>query len=303
MTGAALETARWSEAYRASLKAPELEERLDRLLYRPLAFFVAWPLRASRITPNQVSVASMLCGVLAGALFWRGTPAAALAAAVAYFAFNVFDCADGQLARLKGAASPVGYLVDGAADYVGTIAVFVGMTHALALSRPAPLSWWWLSVPAGASMAWQCAFLDEKRGAWQDHVYRRRRDRTAELDAMTAQARVWRDEGTHAGSRALVAAYRLYRTAWNPVTRAGEAAAPEEDHDEGDARWAECHRPILRRSVWVGPTMHVTAIVVLGGLLFRPDLYFWLAVGPANLWMVWTLAGERRAERCVRKPA
>ncbi len=247
-----------------------------------------------------MSVASLLCGVVAGAFFWRGTPVAALAAAAAYFAGNVFDCADGQLARLQGASSPVGYLVDGAADYIGTIAVFVGMTHALAVSRPAAVSWWWLAVPAGASMAWQCAFLDEKRGAWQDRVYARRRDRAQEIAAMTAQARLWRQEGTHAGSRALVAAYRLYRTAWSPVTKDDG----ELERDETvDARWAERHRPVLRRSVWVGPTMHVTAIVVVGGVFFRPDVYFWLAVGPANLWMLWTLAGERRADRRAQRAA
>ena len=118
-------TRAWSAAYRASLKPPELEERLDLLIYRPLAFLIAWPLRRSSVSPNQVSLASGLCGVAAGFLFWRATPRAALAAGLVYFAGNVLDCADGQLARLQGSSSPIGYLVDGAADYVGTIAVFV----------------------------------------------------------------------------------------------------------------------------------------------------------------------------------
>lgn len=245
-------------------------------------------------------MASALCGVVAGALFWLGRPDAALAAAAAYFAGNVLDCADGQLARLQGTASPVGYLVDGAADYIGTTAVFVGMTHALLLSRPAPLSWWWLSVPAGASMAWQCAYLDEKRGDWQDHVYRRRRDRAGELEAMVEHARTWREERTHLLSRALVAVYRAYRTAWSPVT-----AAPAEDARGGetDAGWPERHRPILRRSVWVGPTMHVTAIVLAAGVFFRPDVYFWLAVGPGNAWLLATLFAERRADRSPERAA
>ncbi|MEP6802704.1 MAG: CDP-alcohol phosphatidyltransferase family protein [Acidobacteriota bacterium] len=283
-----------SAAYRASLKAPELEERLDLILYRPLAFQLAWPLRRTRVRPNHVSVASMLFGLAAGALFWRATPASALLAALACLAANVLDCADGQLARLQGSSSPIGYLVDGAADYVGTAAVFVGMAHALQVGRPARFSWWWLVVAAGASMAWQCAFLDEKRGAWLDRVYRRRRNRAEELRAMVQQAGIWRAEQTHSAGRALIAGYRLYRTAWNPVTR------PDEEWQEAEsARWAECHRPVLRRSVWVGPTMHVTAMIVLAGALRRADLYFWAALVPGNLWMLAVLAAERRAARCA----
>ncbi len=281
-------------AYRASLKAPELEERLDLLLYRPLAFLIAWPLRGSPVRPNHVSVASMLFGLAAGALFWRATPTAALLAALACLAANVLDCADGQLARLQGSSSPIGYLVDGAADYVGTTAVFVGMAHALQVTRPAQISWWWLAVAAGASMAWQCAFLDEKRGAWLDRVYRRRRDRAEELRAMDRQAQVWRDERAHHAGRALIAGFRLYRTAWNPVTRPAEAWEESES-----ARWAQCHRPVLRRSVWVGPTMHVSAIIVFAGALRRPDFYFWSALVPGNLWMLAVLAAERRALRCA----
>ncbi len=283
-----------SAAYRVSLKAPELEERLDLLFYRPLGFLVAWPLRQSRVRPNQVSVASMLFGLAAGALFWRASPAAAVLAAIACLAANVLDCADGQLARLQGSSSPIGYLVDGAADYVGTTAVFLGMAHALQVSRPARFSWWWLAVAAGASMAWQCAFLDEKRGAWLDRVYRRRRDRAEELRAMERQSQIWREGRRHLAGRALIAGFRLYRAAWQPVTRAAE-----EWQESEVARWAECHRPVLRRSVWVGPTMHVTGIILLAGALRRPDLYFWAALGPGNLWMLAVLAAERRAVRCA----
>lgn len=246
----------------------------------------------------------MLCGVAAGLLFWLATPAAALAAGLVYFAGNVLDCVDGQLARLQGSASPIGYLVDGAADYIGTTAVFVGMAHALEVRRPMAVSWWWLVVAAGASMAWQCAFLEEKRGSWQDRVYRRRRDRAEDLRTMVRQAELWRQEGTHAGGRALIAAYRWYQKAWIPLTRRDGDASPavpaREEIDQ--SRWAECHRPVLRRSVWSGPTMHVTAIVVCAGLLDRPELYLWGAVIPGNLWMLATLVAERRAMRCTSRP-
>lgn len=286
----------WLAVYRASLKAPELEERLDLWIFRPLAFLCAWPLRDSRVRPNHVSLGSMVCGVVAGVLFWRATRGAALLGGLAYLLGNVLDCADGQLARLQGSASPVGYLVDGASDYVGTIAVFVGMAHSLNLQHPATVNWWWLVVAAGISMAWQCAFLDAKRQEWQERVYQRSRDRNEEIEALGRQAHQWRAEGTHLAGRALIAGYRAYLKIWDPLTRA--SAKTTSPGMEIPVRWAECHRPVLRRSVWVGPTMHVTAIALCAGIGNRPDWYLWAAVSVGNIWMVATLAGERRAARC-----
>lgn len=243
-----------------------------------------------------MSIASLVCGVAAGFLFWRATRGAALVAAFVYLFGNVLDCADGQLARLQGSASPIGYLVDGAADYGGTFAVFVGMAHSLNLQRPAVVNWWWLAVAAGISMAWQCAFLDEKRQEWLRRIYRRRGDRTADLATMSRQAEQWRAEGTHVAGRVLIASYGAYQKAWAPLTRT-RAEAPCGGASE--SRWAECHRPVLRRSVWVGPTMHVTAILLCAGVLNRPDWYLWAAVSIGNVWMLATLAAERRATRCT----
>jgi hypothetical protein len=239
----------------------------------------------------------MVCGVAAGLLFWRATPGAALLGGLAYLLGNVLDCADGQLARLQGSASPIGYLVDGAADYVGTFAVFVGMAHSLNLQHPAIVNWWWLVVAAGISMAWQCAFLDEKRQKWQRRVYQRSRDRKEEIDALGRQADQWRAEGKHVAGRALIAGYRAYQRVWGPLTRTSPKALPL--RMEASVRWVECHRPVLRRSVWVGPTMHVTAIALCAGVLNRPDWYLWAAVSAGNIWMLATLAAERRASRCA----
>lgn len=229
----------------------------------------------------------------AGFLFWRATRGAALLAGFAYFLGNVLDCADGQLARLQGSDSPIGYLVDGAADYVGTTAVFVGMAHSLNVLRPAVVNWWWLVVAGGLSMSWQCAFLDRKRREWQWRVFQRGRDRKEEDAALVRQTEQWRVQGTHLLGRALIASYRVYRTVWTPLTET-RAETPVNER-----RWADCHRPVLRRSVWVGPTTHVTAIVLCGGVLNRPDTYLWAAITIGNLWMLATLAAERRARHCV----
>ena len=132
-------------------------------------------------------------------------------------------------------------------------------------------------------------------------MYRKRRDRGEELEILIRQARTWKSEGTHALGRALIGVYEWYRRVWNPLTRA-KTGASSEDSAEDDAatkRWAQCHRPVLRSSVWTGPTMHVTAIVVLAGFAGRPEWYFASAIVLGNIGMLATLLAERRARRCA----
>jgi phosphatidylglycerophosphate synthase len=79
---------------------------------------VGW-LEATEVTPNQVTFASIAVFVVAAALLaavptWGGLVAAALLMQASY----VLDCTDGQLARYKGLASPVGALLDFLMDEV-----------------------------------------------------------------------------------------------------------------------------------------------------------------------------------------
>jgi phosphatidylglycerophosphate synthase len=80
---------------------------------RPIAALLLYFLRRTPLTPNQVSFlgAFLFIGVALALVGVAGAPGmllAALALQVSYW----FDCADGQLARLKGMTSPVGMYLD-----------------------------------------------------------------------------------------------------------------------------------------------------------------------------------------------
>src|SRR5258706_290522 len=105
----------WSEIaaiYRASKKKRDIN-RFTEYVARPPAAIVVYALKGTRITPNQVTFLSALvaagaCAMIALLPGWAWLVAAAL---VFEFSF-VLDCADGQLARLRKQASPVGHLLD-----------------------------------------------------------------------------------------------------------------------------------------------------------------------------------------------
>lgn len=105
----------WSEIvaiYRASKKKRDINWFTEHIA-RPPAAVVVYLLRNTRVTPNQVTFASAVIAAGACAMFallpgWTWLVAAA---AVMELSF-VLDCADGQLARLRKTASPVGHLLD-----------------------------------------------------------------------------------------------------------------------------------------------------------------------------------------------
>jgi phosphatidylglycerophosphate synthase len=85
----------------------------NRLVARPLAAVLVVPLARTSITPNQVTFLTLpvfLAGAAVLALLptWGALIAGAAIIELSY----VLDCADGQLARLKGTSSPVGAHLD-----------------------------------------------------------------------------------------------------------------------------------------------------------------------------------------------
>lgn len=102
--------------------------KLNRFLSRPLtALFLKTP-----TTPNQVTCISLVFGLLAGALFSKGTYPFAILGALAFQAAVVLDNCDGEIARAKNLKSVLGGWLDVAVDVIVDIALFSGITLGLA---------------------------------------------------------------------------------------------------------------------------------------------------------------------------
>ena len=107
-----------------------------------IALLITWILYKTRITPNQVTIASIACA-LACAIFY----------ALGYFAFgsfflffsHVFDCTDGNLARAKEISSPFGKLLDMIGDRISESAIFLGLAIYFSLLEPS-ITWLSLSL-------------------------------------------------------------------------------------------------------------------------------------------------------------
>jgi phosphatidylglycerophosphate synthase len=114
---------------------------------RPPAAVLGWMLKGTRVTPNQVSFLAIAVAAGGGAtlIFWRtwlGLIVAGLLLQLAY----VIDCVDGQLARIKSMASPVGALLDFMLDEVKAFLVIASAAARLYLQSHDPK---WLLIGLG----------------------------------------------------------------------------------------------------------------------------------------------------------
>lgn len=284
------------EAYLRVLKGPELEEIPDLLFFRPLAYLGVRLAAPTRVTANQVTMASMFFGLLAGWLIAHGDkrPLMLLWAAGAVLLSNVLDCMDGMLARLRGTSSPFGYVLDGLGDYIGLFAIMLGIGHLLSSRHGQPFEWWTLTVAAGISLAWWSAVVDGMRVEWMRIVHGHRRERAAELAALVEEAQTWRREGTHRGNRLLIACYVAYVRLWGLDSSTSGGAVV--DRDPSAARWAAMNRPVLRLALLGGPTMQLTAII-LAATFDHLEWFLWGTLLFGNVWAVGVLllrSGARR---------
>ena len=137
------------DAYRRTRKPKDI--LWNKLVARPLAAVVIVPLARTAITPNQITLATLPV-FLAGAALIAFRPGwGALLGGVGILELSyVLDCADGQLARLKGTSSPVGAHLDFLMDELKAFVLVAAVSVRL---------WWpahdgrWLLEGLGALVA------------------------------------------------------------------------------------------------------------------------------------------------------
>jgi phosphatidylglycerophosphate synthase len=107
-----------AEAQLAASAGSPIDTRLDTIFHRRLSRPLTRLALALGLTANQVSLASLLVGLLAVWGFWHATPWSALAGLVLYAAAVVLDHSDGEVARLTHSESRLGEWLDVTSDTV-----------------------------------------------------------------------------------------------------------------------------------------------------------------------------------------
>jgi phosphatidylglycerophosphate synthase len=115
-----------SRALWGSLASP-LDGVADKHFNRPVGRILSKLLVHTSVSPNQVSVAASLLGLLSAWLFAGGTHDAAVLGAIVLQLSAILDAVDGELARVMFKESTLGKWLDIVGDQVVHIAVFVAI--------------------------------------------------------------------------------------------------------------------------------------------------------------------------------
>ena len=181
------------DEYRSSLKSMDTEEHIDLWFYRPLGF--AWAKLFARlgVTPNVVTILSIILGVAGGVLLYFGASPLLWLNYVGIFLIiwaNTYDSADGQLARLTKQYSRLGRILDGVSGDLWFFAIYFALVFRELHFGDAWLGdwfashqWviWTMAIVAGLSHAKQAASADYYR---QFHLYFLKGKDGSELDSM-----------------------------------------------------------------------------------------------------------------------
>lgn len=143
----------------SSLKAIEIENFLDRYFYRPIAFRFALLLKYTPVTPNMVTIVSIIVGISAGLQFYSPDFKTNLLGVFLLILANTLDCVDGQLARLTGIKSKIGRILDGFAGDLWFLTIYICISLRL-INEGWPIYIFVFAVVSGMSHSRQAAIAD-----------------------------------------------------------------------------------------------------------------------------------------------
>lgn len=104
---------------------------LDQRIHRPPARILAGALSKTSITPNQVTLATLIPAFLSSACFLRGNFAGSVWALFFFYLWAVLDHTDGELARITGTSSKFGETLDDLCDNIASIVMYCGIFFGL----------------------------------------------------------------------------------------------------------------------------------------------------------------------------
>jgi phosphatidylglycerophosphate synthase len=268
----------WAEEYKKSLKMREVEEVFDLYIYRPLAFLLVRAVYKTKITPNNITFIAILMGLTAGYFYSLGKPVYFKAGALFYLAFNILDCSDGQLARLKKNGNHIGRLIDGIGDYIATLAVYIGIAFGFVAKSVNPYYWFILLLLAGVSTMVHGMLVDYYRTRFLNYVNGRKSNSEKDFEECKKEFESIKNKKGKIFDRMVFQIYFKYTELQRfLIARKKKPKLFITTSQE----YYQKNKIILRYWVILGPTTQVTALIICS-FLNRLDIFIWIIIAVFN---------------------
>jgi hypothetical protein len=259
-------------------KGRAVEEWTDTWFFRPIGLRIARACFPTRLTPDHVTIMALVVGLAGGHLcFYNNVPLNVLGVALLIVS-DIFDSADGQLARMRGTSTRIGKTLDGIADAArfGNLSI-----HLMARLIVGGAAWWYvipLGFIAGVAHAKQAGGIDYIRQLYLYLAEGRGEFAVAE-DMATIPVR-------NAFQAGVVRLYRNYLTSHGTmVPRSLELVRRLRATNQiGSVReaWATSQRAVVVQCAWIGQNIRwaLIGVTVISG---HPMAYFWVTLVPMSI--------------------
>lgn len=322
-----------NEEFKKTLKSSETEDWLDLHFVRPFCYY--WALLFARldIHPNTVTILSMFIGAGSAIFFgcasfyYNGMEGLMfnIIAILMLCLADIFDCTDGQLARMTGKKSKLGRILDGLAGFTWFIPIYHAMIYRFYLHHD--LEFQWLGIedtPENALIVTGIAYIigviagfmgtgGQQRLAdyyIQVHLFFLKGEKGSELDNSKRQQEIYdqMDETTPAVERYFQKTYIDY-------TKKQEASTPQFQRLLDKLRSKFGSLDAIPQEIREEFRQHSLPVIKWNGLLTFNFRSFWLflfcLLDVPVIYFIWEIVGmgllylyvKRRHESFCRKMA
>ncbi len=277
----------WLEEYKKSLKMTEVEEYPDLFFYRPLAFLVVKLVYNTRITPDNLTLFAIMSGLTGGALYAFGTQTTTILGALFFALFIIFDCSDGQLARLKKNGTPIGRILDGIADYIVVISIYAGIAIGYTRQEGQPSYMLGLLILSGVCVIIHHMLVDFFRTRFLTIVGKRKNILEEDLSEYRNEYNKLKGSKSRWIERNIILIYLTYLTIQEKLTAKRKKL---EIYDISPEEYYKKNRLLMGLWLTMGPSAMRTSLIICS-LFGRFDIYFWIIIGgfnilAATLWII-----------------
>ncbi len=279
------------EEFKTSLKHPSVEEIIDLYFFRPIAFVIVKLLHPLPITPNQLSLLSILVGIASGIFFAQGTHSNFIYGGLFYALAHTLDCCDGMVARIKKNGTLTGRIIDGFADYTSATAVFIGMN--IGINKAGfeyflpPLI---LLALSAASMIIHCIVVDYYKSEFLAHALGKVNSTQTDRELFSCELEKLNQARGRYFDKLMIWLYLGYSGI--QLIRNNENTTYDQNY------YYNSNKILLHLWTWIGMTTHIF-VIIISAFLFKPEIFFYYALGAANIWMIFLLIIQIRTNKRI----
>ncbi|MDH4127791.1 MAG: CDP-alcohol phosphatidyltransferase family protein [Spirochaetota bacterium] len=280
-----------------SYKPYETEEILDYFFYRPIASYFVKAVQNTSITPNQITVISLVFGMVAG-VFLSPYYSIPFVGIILLAISNILDCSDGQLARVRKSGSMAGRVFDGLADSF----VFFSIYLFSCLKFNDTYGWyiWAIAVVASVGHSMQSSFFDYYRNEYISFVIKNYKSEATTTQTILNEIDLLKNVKGKWFDRFLLRFYYLYTKIQEKSNKKNTLRDKYEIPKNFADTYREKNRVLLRFWSVLGATAHITYVMIFAAF-DRMDLYFIFEAGFLNIYMIVMKIIQNRAIYSIEK--